>query len=199
MDLLVATTNKGKIKEIERLLKNSSLKIRLKSLSDFNINTDCPETGRTFHENAVEKSLFYSRLAGDIYTVGEDSGLVVEALEGKPGIHSARYAGYPKDDEKNIAKLLQELSNKRNRKAKFVTVVALSKNGEIIESFNGEVDGIILKERRGTNGFGFDPVFYYPPMQKTFAELHFEEKNQVSHRASAFKKLKDFFRKIWMG
>ncbi len=192
LDLLAATTNKGKIREIERLFKGGSLDIRLYSLSDFNIDIDCPETGETFLENAVEKSLFYSRMARDMYTIADDSGLAVGALGGKPGVRSARYAGQPKDDEKNIEKLLLELKEIENRKAKFVTVVTLSQNGKAIKSFTGEVEGIILKEKRGTGGFGYDPVFYYPPLQKTFAELTTEEKNKISHRANAFKKLKDF-------
>jgi XTP/dITP diphosphohydrolase len=192
MDLLAATTNKGKIKEIERLFKDSSLAIKLYSLSDFNIDIDIPEKGDTFLENAEEKSLFYSRMVRDIFTIADDSGLVVEALGGKPGVHSARYAGQSKDDEKNIEKLLKELKNTRNRKAKFVTVVTLSKNGSAIKSFTGEVEGIILDGKRGTGGFGYDPIFFYPPLQKTFAELTTEEKNQISHRANAFKKLKKF-------
>jgi len=177
MDLLAATTNKGKIKEIERLFKDSSLAIKLYSLSDLNIDIDIPEKGDTFLENAEEKSLFYSRMVRDIFTIADDSGLVVEALGGKPGIHSARYAGQSKDDEKNIEKLLKELKNTRDRKAKFVTVVTLSKNGSAIKSFTGEVEGIILDGKRGTGGFGYDPIFFYPPFQKTFAELTTEEKN----------------------
>jgi XTP/dITP diphosphohydrolase len=192
MDLLAATTNKGKMKEIERLFKESSLDITLYSLSDFNIDIDFPEKGDTFLENATEKSLFYSRMVRDIFTIADDSGLAVEALGGKPGVHSARYAGQPKDDEKNIEKLLKELKNIQNRKAKFVTVVTLSKNGKAIKSFTGQVEGILLEEKRGTGGFGYDPIFFYPPFQKTFAELTTEEKNQVSHRANAVRKLKDF-------
>ncbi len=180
------------MKEIERLFKESAFDITLYSLSDFNIDTDFLERGDTFLENATEKSLFYSRMVSDIFTIADDSGLTVEALEGKPGVHSARYAGQPKDDEKNIEKLLKELKNIQNRKAKFVTVVTLSKNGKTIKSFTGQVEGIILKEKRGIGGFGYDPIFFYPPFQKTFAELTTEEKNQISHRANAFRKLKDF-------
>ena len=189
MDLLAATKNKGKIKEIDRLIKESPLDVNVYSLDDFNIFADCPETGDTFLDNSIEKSLFYSRLAADIYTAADDSGLAVDALGGKPGVHSARYAGEPKDDEKNIQKLLKELSGVENRKARFVTVVTLSRNGRVIESFTGEVEGILLREKKGTGGFGYDPIFYYPPFQKTFAELTTEEKNRISHRANAFKKL----------
>lgn len=192
MDLLAATTNKGKIKEIHRLLKEGSLDVNVYSLADFNIFADCPETGDTFLDNSIEKSLFYSRIAMDTYTIADDSGLAVEALEGKPGVHSARYAGEPKDDEKNIQKLLKALTNIENRKAKFVTVVTLSKNGSVIESFTGEVEGVLLNNKKGTGGFGYDPIFYYPPFQKTFAELGMAEKNQISHRAVAFRKLKEF-------
>lgn len=194
MKLLAATTNEGKIREIKKLLKESSLEIEFYSLADFNITVDCPETGDTFLENSIEKSLFYSRMKRDMYTIADDSGLAVEALGGRPGVHSARYAGEPKDDEKNIQKLLRELDYVENRKAKFVTVVTLAKNGRVIKSFTGEVEGIILKEKRGTGGFGYDPIFYYPPFQKTFAQLTAEEKNQISHRAIAFNKLKSFLK-----
>ncbi|MCP4150501.1 MAG: non-canonical purine NTP pyrophosphatase, partial [bacterium] len=144
MELLVATTNKGKIKEIEKLFNDNALDIKVFSLSDLNINTDCPETGDTFLANATEKSLFYSRLAPDMYTVADDSGLAVDALKGAPGVYSARFAGLPSDDEKNIQKLLHELHNIKNRKAKFVTAVTLSRNGKPITSFSGEVEGVIL-------------------------------------------------------
>ncbi len=196
MNLLAATKNKGKIKEIHQLLKESSLDVNVYSLADFNITADCLETGETFLENSIEKSLFYSRMKNDMYTIADDSGLAVEALGGRPGVHSARYAGEPKDDEKNIQKLLRELNNVENRKAKFVTVVTLSKNGKVIESFTGEVEGILLTGKKGTGGFGYDPIFYYPPLQKTFAQLTAEEKNQISHRAIAFKKLKEFLKKF---
>ncbi|MCU0289192.1 MAG: RdgB/HAM1 family non-canonical purine NTP pyrophosphatase [Acidobacteria bacterium] len=197
LKLLTATRNKGKIKEIERLFAGSSLPVTVHSLTDFNIDTDAPETGATFLENSIEKSLFYSRMVRDIYTVADDSGLVVKALDGRPGVHSARYAAGPdqaRSDEKNIEKLLLELNNipMENRQAKFVTVITLALNGDVIKSFYGEVKGIILMEKRGTDGFGYDPVFFYPPLQKTFAELSIEEKNKISHRARAFQKLKKY-------
>ena len=192
MELLAATQNKGKAREIEKILTEGSLEIKVYSLSDFNITADCPETGDTFLANSIEKSLFYGRMAGEIYTAADDSGLMVEALGGRPGVHSARYSGEPKDDERNIQKLLKELEGVENRKAKFVTVVTLSKSGTVIGSFTGEVEGVLLTEKRGTGGFGYDPIFYYPPFQKTFAELSTEEKNRISHRSTAFKKLKSF-------
>jgi len=197
LELLAATKNKGKAKEIERLCAGSSLPIKVYSLADFNITVDCPEAGETFLENSIEKSLFYSRMVKDVYTAADDSGLVVEALGGRPGVHSARYASgnhQPKDDEKNIEKLLRELKDipGENRRAKFVTAITLSRNGSVMESFCGEVEGIILTEKRGVGGFGYDPVFFYPPLQKTFGELSTAEKNKISHRARAFQKLKEY-------
>lgn len=192
LELLIATTNRGKVREIEKLLKKDFSGLKLYSLSDFNIKKDYPEEGRTFLENATGKSLFYSTLVRGIYTAADDSGLVVNALKGEPGVHSARYAGADCDDDKNIRKLLNKLSSIDNRSAAFVTEIVLSKNGEMIKSFSGEVRGIILRERRGNHGFGYDPVFYYPPLKKTFAQLTTEEKNRVSHRAAALEKLKAY-------
>ena len=194
------------------MLKEEFPGLKLYSLDDLDINTDCPEDGVTFIENAAAKSLFYSKLAGDMATMADDSGLVVEALNGEPGVHSARYAsdecderGAPaaeekkKDsrriiDQRNIEKLLRKLSSEENRAAKFVCEIVLSKNGKIIESFHGEVEGVILRQKRGSGGFGYDPVFYYPSLEKTFAQLTTEEKNKISHRADALQKLKDYLR-----
>jgi XTP/dITP diphosphohydrolase len=192
IEILAATTNRGKVREIEALFVHSALQVKLYFLPDFNIAADCPETGRTFLENAIAKSLFYSKFVPGIYTIADDSGLAVEALAGAPGIYSSRYSGPGATDEKNIAKLLEQLKDIKNRKARFVTTVCLSKNGQIIKTFTGEVEGIIIDEKRGSGGFGYDPVFYYPPLKKTFAQLSTEEKNRISHRARAFQKLKEF-------
>lgn len=196
LDLLAATNNRGKLKEIEKLFAGGSIKVKLYFLPDFHITADCLETGKTFIETATQKSLFYGKLVPDIYTVGDDSGLVVEALYGGPGIYSSRYSGPGATDEKNIVKLMGQLQGIENRKAKFVTAVCLSKNGQVIQTFTGEVEGIIIDEKRGNGGFGYDPVFYYPPLKKTFAELTTEEKNQISHRAQAFQKLKAFLESL---
>jgi XTP/dITP diphosphohydrolase len=195
-DLLAATRNEGKHKEIEKLFTGGSIRVKLYFLPDFNITVDCLETGETFIENAVQKSLFYGKLVPDMYTVGDDSGLVVEALNGRPGIYSSRYSGPGATDERNIVKLLEQLQGIENRKAKFVTAVCLSKNGQVIQTFSGEVEGIIIDEKRGSGGFGYDPVFYYPLLRRTFAELTTEEKNQISHRARAFQKLKEFLESL---
>jgi XTP/dITP diphosphohydrolase len=191
-DLLAATRNRGKLKEIKKLFRGGSIRVKLYFLPDFNISVDCLETGETFIENAIQKSLFYGKLVTDIYTVGDDSGLAVDALNGGPGIYSSRYSGPGATDEKNMVKLLEQLQGIENRKAKFVTAVCLSKNGQVIRTFTGEVEGIIIHEKRGSGGFGYDPVFYYPSLGKTFAELTTEEKNRISHRARAFQKLKEF-------
>ncbi|MGD2085125.1 MAG: RdgB/HAM1 family non-canonical purine NTP pyrophosphatase [Candidatus Aminicenantes bacterium] len=195
-ELLAATKNRGKLREIEKLFTGGSFRVKLYFLPDFNITVDCPETGETFIENAIQKSLFYGKLVPDIYTVGDDSGLAVEALNGGPGIYSSRYSGPGATDEKNIVKLLEQLKNINNRKAKFVTAVCLSRNGQVIQTFTGEVEGIIIDEKRGSGGFGYDPLFYYPQFKKTFAELTTEEKNRISHRARAFHKLRDFLENL---
>lgn len=192
IELLAATTNKGKLEEIRKLFDDSSIPVKLYCLEDFNITVDCPENGTTFNENAEAKSLFYSRMAPGFYTVGDDSGLAVDALDGAPGVYSSRYSDPGATSEKNIVKLLQQLKNQPNRKAKFVSVVCLSKDNTVISHFTGEVHGEIIDEKIGDMGFGYDPVFYYPPYEKTFAQLTTEEKNKISHRALAFQQLKDF-------
>jgi XTP/dITP diphosphohydrolase len=199
MELLAATTNRGKLREIEKLFSQGAAVTKLYFLPDFGITADCPETGRTFLENASVKSLFYGKYVPDLYTVGDDSGLSVEALGGAPGIYSARYSDPGATDQRNIEKLLAELKGIGNRRAKFVTAVCLSRGGKIIAEFTGEVEGIIIDEKRGGGGFGYDPVFYHPPSGKTFAQLTLEEKNKISHRARAFQQLKDFILKIAAG
>jgi len=192
LKILVATTNPGKIKEIKKLLGEKTSSLKLFSLKDLNIGDRFQEEGNTFQENAMTKANFYSQQAKDWLTIGEDSGLMVEALEGEPGIYSARYAGLQASDEQNIARLLEKLKYIKNRQARFISVVSLAKNGRFIRSFEGRVEGIILNYPRGPHGFGYDPVFYYPPLKKTFAELFTEEKNKISHRGQTFQQLKLF-------
>ncbi|MEN8221971.1 MAG: RdgB/HAM1 family non-canonical purine NTP pyrophosphatase [Acidobacteriota bacterium] len=191
-DLLVATTNRGKVGEIKAVLTQAVPDIKLFTPNDLNI-TDVPEeTGDTFLENSVEKSLFYSRLRNGMLTIADDSGLEVDSLGGSPGVQSARYGGPESNDNKNVSKLLTEMEGMEKRSARFVSVITLSLNGSVIRSFRGEVSGVIINERKGMNGFGYDPVFFYPPLQRTFAELPAEEKNRISHRAVALKQLRDF-------
>jgi XTP/dITP diphosphohydrolase len=155
------------------------------------------ETGNSFEENALIKARYLKNMVGVEPVVGEDSGLIVEKLGGLPGIMSARFAGEPADDRKNIKKLLDLLSPYKkieDRKARFITVVALIDCCEE-KIFSGEVNGFITFTPRGTNGFGYDPVFEIPELGKTFAELTMEEKNRRSHRAIAFRKLADYLLK----
>jgi len=192
IELLIATQNQGKRKELQNLFSQSRIDIKVYCLSDFGIDGDCPEDGQTFMENAIFKSLYYGKYRPGFYIIGDDSGLVVDVLGGEPGVYSARYAGVGAGDQKNTEKLLDALKEKENRRARFVTAICLSKGGQVIETFSGEAEGVIIDEKRGTNGFGYDPVFYYPPLQKTFAQLTTEEKNSVSHRARAFRKLEAY-------
>ena len=190
--LLIATTNNGKLEEIRALFEKHSIEAKLYNLKDFDITVNSPETSETFAGNAEQKALFYSRMVPDVYVAADDSGLAVDALDGKPGVHSARYSGPDATDDSNTAKLLNTMKNISNRNARFITAVCLVKNGDVIETFNGEVKGTIIHEKKGSHGFGYDPVFYYAPFEKTFAELTKEEKNGISHRSKAFNQLIEF-------
>ena len=147
----------------------------------------CPETGRTFEENAVQKALCYAADVGDL-VFADDSGLEVDLLGGAPGIHSARYAGPEATDEQNRARLLERLGGRRSP-ARFVCVVALARPGELLGTFQGTVQGIIIEAPRGAGGFGYDPLFYFPALDRTFAEIPAAEKFVYSHRGQAFRAL----------
>jgi len=189
--LLLATTNQGKIREIIRFLEELPLEVY--SLSDLDKWEDCKETGTTFLENARAKSLFYGQI-WDGLALAEDSGLVVDALNGAPGIFSARFSGPSSTDHKNIEKVLALMKGipQEQRQANFVSCMVLSKKGRIIQEIQENANGYITHKECGQYGFGYDPIFFYPPLQKTFAELKPKEKNAVSHRGRALKKLKDF-------
>ena len=189
--LLLATTNQGKAREIKSFLED--LPVIILSLKELDQLNPFSETGRTFDENARGKSLFYSSNWEGI-TLAEDSGLEIEALNGEPGVLSARYSGEQATDEKNNKKVLDRMKDvpSGERKARFVSCMVLSQKGEVIKEIKESVEGIIAFEEKGTHGFGYDPLFYYPPLKKTFAELPQEEKNKVSHRGRALKKLKAF-------
>ncbi len=195
-ELLIATKNEGKVREIIELLKSINLSLTVKSLSDLKIYEEYEETGTTFSSNAIGKSLYYNKSSPYSLTIADDSGLMVEALDGKPGVFSARYSGINSTDKKNNEKLLEDLLPYKNRKAKFCTVVAVSINGKLIKTFEGDVSGVILTKPSGNNGFGYDPLFYYPPLKKTFAELSVEVKNNISHRATAIKKMIDYLKNL---
>lgn len=183
MELVIASRNQKKIRELEALLSRYVSGVKLLSLDDVGIEGEIEEDGETFSENALIKARV-AATSGKI-GVGDDSGLCVNALGGAPGIFSARYAGEHGDDEANNEKLLRELSDKEDRSAAFVcTIACVTPDGR--EFFvEGRAEGVILREASGKNGFGYDPLFYFPPLDKTFAELTPEEKNNVSHRAHA--------------
>ncbi|AHF10862.1 MULTISPECIES: XTP/dITP diphosphatase [Dehalobacter] len=187
MQVLLATMNKGKVMELEELLNDE--KIEILSLSDLPNYQEVEESGSTFAENAFIKARA-ACAAGKMITLADDSGLEVDALAGAPGIFSARYAGEPKNDEHNIEKLLTDLEGvpEENRTARFRCALAIICPDGQEYLTEGSVEGRILTERIGTGGFGYDPVFYLPDLQKTMAELSLDEKNCLSHRARAFAK-----------
>ncbi len=193
--LLLATFNRGKYREIKEILQNISFE--LICLDDLNLKDDYKERGCSFLEIAINKAVYWSKIT-KLLTLGEDSGLEVEALSGAPGIYSARYAGKSKDSEENIKKLLKEMDgiSENKRKAFFKCAVVISNGDNVIFETVEEVKGLILTEKRGRGGFGYDPVFFYPPLGKTFAELSIEEKNKVSHRGKALRKAREFLLKL---
>ena len=189
MELIFATHNLNKIKEISAILPSI---IKLKSLNDLNFTNQIPETSKTLKGDALIKArTIFNEFQRDCFA--DDTGLEVEALNGAPGVYSARYAGNKKRDEDNIYKLLKELRNHDNTKAQFRTVIALIYNHkEFI--FEGIIKGKIIKEIKGGNGFGYDPIFQPENHLLSFAELSTEKKNKISHRAIAFRKLIDFLK-----
>ena len=191
-EVIIATKNSGKAKEFERIFRVKGLQV--KTLLDFPEIEDVEETGTTFEENAKIKSETISNLLGKM-VIADDSGLEVDALEGRPGVYSARYAGPQKNDEDNIDKVLEELKDvpENERTARFRCVLAVSQPGKKTVTFAGACEGLILTERKGTNGFGYDPIFFVEKKGKSMAELAPEEKNKISHRALAIKTLEENF------
>jgi XTP/dITP diphosphohydrolase len=188
MKLLVATGNQGKLKEIRKLLEDSAIEIV--GLDQLTNPPEVIEDGTTFSANAQKKALEMARFSGYL-TLADDSGLVVDALNGAPGVYSARYAGEQGDDAANNAKLLQEMSDVADaqRQASFHCVVALAWPDGRCETYSGQVSGLILRNERGTDGFGYDPLFLVPEYGKTTAELSLEIKNRISHRGTALRKV----------
>jgi len=189
--IVAATRNRHKVEEFRDLLASAPGEFEIVGLDEFPACPDCPEDGQTFEENAAKKALAASEFCA-LPAFADDSGLEVEALDGRPGIHSARYAGDNATNDQRIAKLLSELEAHENRRARFVCVIAIAFNGEIINSFRGEVAGTITKEPRGENGFGYDPVFIPDGFAQTFGELPADIKNRISHRARAVQQAIDF-------
>lgn len=190
MKLVFATNNNHKLKEVQEMLSNS---IELLSLKDIGCFEDIEETGATPEENAKIKADYITKNYG-FNCFADDTGLEVEALDGKPGVYSARYAGKPRSSERNMQKLLAELKDKTNRKAQFRTSIALNLNEETY-SFEGICSGEILKEKLGEEGFGYDPIFKPNNHNVSFAQMSSEEKNKISHRGLAIQKLVKFLNK----
>ena len=190
MKVFLATKNKGKIKDFEKLTEGMDLEV-VTILDGMDI-PDVVEDGDTFEENSAKKALEIAKYTG-IVTVSDDSGLCVDYLNGAPGVYSARYSGENATDESNMDKLLEDLKDvkKEDRKAHFVSVVTIAyPNGEN-QSFRGEVEGEILFERQGNNGFGYNPIFYSKELGKSFGMATMDERVSVSHRGRAFRKLKE--------
>jgi XTP/dITP diphosphohydrolase len=193
MTLVIATSNKGKTSEIKDLLKG--FPVDIKNLNDFGPIPPLKEDGNTFDENAYQKASFAARILG-LPALADDSGLLVEALGDAPGIHSARYAGKNATDEQRYLKLLNEMKGKSNRNAAFECVISIAVPTGSALTYEARCQGLITERPAGSNGFGYDPIFFYPPLNKTFAELTREEKSRVSHRGKAFAELKDEFDKV---
>lgn len=192
--VIIATKNKGKAKEFEKLFLPKGLAV--KTLLDYPEIEDVEETGSTFEENAILKAETIANNLG-VRVIADDSGLEIDALEGRPGVYSARYAGSEKNDENNIDKVLDELQDvpENERTARFCCALAMTEPGKETVTVFGTCEGRILDERRGTNGFGYDPIFFVETKGKSMAELASDEKNKISHRANAIRKLDDLLNK----
>ncbi|MCA1056356.1 XTP/dITP diphosphatase [Rossellomorea aquimaris] len=187
--VIIATKNKGKAKEFENMFAPFGYEVQ--TLLDLPHIEDVEETGTTFEENAILKAETVAKEL-DALVIADDSGLSIDALEGRPGVYSARYAGEEKNDEANMDKVLEELKDVPggDRSARFHCVLAIAGPGIETRTVHGTCEGEILQERRGTKGFGYDPIFFVPSLGKTMAELSPEEKSSISHRGNALKKLR---------
>lgn len=187
MQIVFATNNQNKLKEVQRMLPKH---IQILSLEAIGCTEEIPETQPTIKGNAIQKAEYIASNYNH-NCFADDTGLEVEALGGEPGVYSARYAGPQRNSEDNMDKLLSELQNKNNRTAQFKTVIALHLNGNL-HTFTGICKGEITKEKHGEEGFGYDPIFKAEGYDKTFAEISLEEKNKIGHRGKAVKKLIEF-------
>ncbi len=195
--LVLATRNQGKVAEFMELL--SGFDIEIKSLNDFGPIPEAVEDGATFEENAYKKAHFTARVLG-FPALADDSGLVVPALGGDPGVRSARYAGDGTDDLQNNLKLLKAMEGIADRKAAFECVIAIAVPRGPALIYEGRCEGEILGDMKGEYGFGYDPLFYYPPLKKTFGQMSVLEKNRISHRGMAMAELREEIEKvlIWL-
>lgn len=187
--VIIATQNKGKARDFEALL--SPLGYEVLTLLDVAEDLDIEETGTTFEDNAILKAEGVCKVL-QTTVIADDSGLEIDALDGEPGVYSARYAGEAKSDEANIDKVLEKMAGvpEEERSARFRCVLAVASPGKTTETFPGFCEGTILTERRGENGFGYDPIFYVPKLEKSMAELTPQEKAAISHRGNAIRTLK---------
>ena len=191
--LVLATKNKNKILEFREILKDFPIEIR--TLSDFGTLPEAIEDGETFDDNAYKKAIHTAKILG-LPAIADDSGLVVEALNGAPGVYSARYAGEGATDSDNVEKLLHDMTGVKNRKAAFQCVLSIAVPSGPALTYEGSCEGVLLEKRCGKSGFGYDPIFYFEDLKKTFAECSMEEKNTVSHRGKALAELKEEFPQI---
>lgn len=194
-ELILASNNENKIKEIKDIL--SPLNVQVISLKEAGVNVEVEEDGKTFMENAYKKAKeIYDIVNSENYMVlADDSGLAVEALDGAPGVYSARFAGEHGNTKKNNEKLLKLMENISDRRAKFICNMVLIINEENVIRVQGEVEGVIIKEEKGENGFGYDPLFYIPKYNMTFAQMDSKTKNLISHRKKALINLEEAIRK----
>jgi XTP/dITP diphosphohydrolase len=194
--LFLASSNPGKLREFRALAANAAgvVSLDLQLVPDFSRLPAFEESAPTFGENAAGKAVHYSRFS-DLPVIADDSGLIVDALGGAPGVRSARYAGANASSAERIARLLAEMRDcgAKDRRARFVCVIALAEGGRVVAVFSDAVEGEILEKTQGSGGFGYDPIFFFRPAGKSFAEMSEEEKNRYSHRAKAFHKLAEFF------
>jgi XTP/dITP diphosphohydrolase len=186
--LYCATTNAGKLREFQVALRDS---VPLESLPGLESIAPPEETGLTFEENAAQKALYYSKFC-DGYLFADDSGLEVDALQGAPGVYSARFAGPNATDAANNELLLDRMGGVTQRAARFVCVIALAESGRLVHAFRGEVEGELLEAPRGTGGFGYDPLFFFPPFGCTFGEAPLDRKMEVSHRSQALRQMREY-------
>jgi XTP/dITP diphosphohydrolase len=193
LTLVLATSNLGKTAEIRDML--ADFPVNIKNLADFGPIPPVVEDGETFDDNAYKKASFVSKVLG-LPALADDSGLVVDALGGAPVVYSARYAGENATDEQRYSKLLEEMKGQTNRKAAFECVISIAVPPGPALTYEARCEGLIAEEPAGTGGFGYDPIFYYPPLRKTFGQLTREEKSRVSHRGKALQELREEFDKV---
>ena len=191
--IVLATRNSGKVKEFQQLLED--FPVQIKYLNDFGPIPEVEEDGTTFDDNAYKKAAFTAKVLG-YPALADDSGLCVDALDGAPGVYSARYAGEDATDADNVAKLLEALKDEENRKAWFECVISIAVPTGAALTYEGRCEGVLTREPAGDNGFGYDPLFFFPEYNKTFAQLTIEEKGQVSHRGKALQEITQEMDKI---